>query len=793
METGEPSTSVVAASDDAAERPPPASGAADDEDVGDEEESAKLSSSQLDKIPLSCTIGSLSQSEKNFRTNEDDDDDDDGHGDRNDDDGDGDDGEKIRGDNKAAEEEAARKNLPDLVVNPYGNGVSSSGDDGGGRPSDPFSPMDYSGPATAEDTEPARPEDVYGIATKAIRNDDEDEDDDDGGGGGGGDGDDKRMTMSAPDDDVSSVQEADDGGSLDSSVVPSGGSSGLSSVGSSPLRPHDEDRDDMDDTGASEEDAAEMAQQQQMQQHESDKDGNDNDNDNDDDQYGFQSVKSDDAAAAEIEQDFDGDDDDDAYMASSLVRLSGDQKHDAIREKKKRTLAEASEDDDDDDDKGETRPAQQVMRGGGRGGMSKFEVMRRKRVALETTNTNDHDDDSSDDDSEESPQKRRTVRTQASKEASKIDALKRLARGGGKGRSSTKKLRFADEQDAEKKVTAATVTLLGSAQDGGLPQPGCYGQCCERARNDSLCRRMPVALGIAGSDGSKHLVEASRCFGEQLDLWKSCGTYPSSSGDSEEGGRSCPVDSICITHAHLGHVDGLGLFGREVIGAKELPVHCSVSFKHEGIEKNPTWRSMVEQGCIVPKGWDNTTEAASAVDEVTAFVPGSGQIYRDDNDDDSSEVTSKAGFIIRPIPVPHRAELSDTHALLFEGVPSGRRLLFLPDQDCWEKTLQAVGCASVREWLVEKLDVDIALLDGTFFNPQAELGNVRNVAEIPHPPVAETLVKLGKKSEDEGKDRRFIFCHLNHTNPLCNPISTERKLVEESGWEVAAEGDIFEL
>jgi len=782
METDE-STAATAVSDAAAaEGPPPASGAKNEKDavVDDEEEGSKLlSSSQLDKIPLSCTIGSLSQSEKNFRTNGDDDDGDDdavstgnsGNGNNGDDDK-----EKIRGDNEAAAaEEAASKNLPNLVVNPYGNGVSSSGRSA----SDPFSPMDYSGPATAEDTEPARPEDVYGIATKAIRNDDEDDVGDDDADAGGGDEDEAR------------VHEADDGGSLDSSAVPSGGSSGLSSVGSSsPLRPHDEDRDDMDDTGASEEDAAEVPPPEQMQP-ESDKDGSANDND--DDQYGFQSVKSDDAAVAEIEQDFDGDDDDDAYMASSLVRLSGDQKHDAIREKKKRTLAEAgADDDDDDDDKGETRPAQQVMRGGGRGGMSKFEVMKRKRVALETTNSHDHYDDSSDD-SEESPQKRRTVRTQASKEASKIDALKRLARGGGKGSSSTKKLRFADEQDAEKKVTAATVTLLGSAQDGGLPQPGCYGQCCERARNDSLCRRMPVALGIAGSDGSKHLVEASRCFGEQLDLWKSCGTYPSSSGDGEESGRSCPVDSICITHAHLGHVDGLGLFGREVIGAKELPVHCSVSFKHEGIEKNPAWSSMVEQGCIVPKVWDNKTEAASAADEISAFVPGSGEIYRDDNDDDSSEVSSKAGFIIRPIPVPHRAELSDTHALLFEGVPSGRRLLFLPDQDCWENTLQAVGCASVREWLVEKLDVDIALLDGTFFNPQAELGNVRNVAEIPHPPVAETLVKLGKKSEDEGKDRRFIFCHLNHTNPLCNPISTERKLVEESGWEVATEGDIFEL
>ena len=149
--------------------------------------------------------------------------------------------------------------------------------------------------------------------------------------------------------------------------------------------------------------------------------------------------------------------------------------------------------------------------------------------------------------------------------------------------------------------------------------------------------------------------------------------------------------------------------------------------------------------------------------------------------------------MINAIPIPHRAELSDTHALLLESTESGRRLLFLPDHDDWDQTLKAVGCASVQEWLVDKLDVDIALLDGTFFNPGSELGNVRNVAEIPHPPVAETLVKLGKKPGGEKKDRRFIFCHLNHTNPLCNPDSTERKLVEEAGWEIASEGDVFVL
>lgn len=741
--------------------------AVDEDEIVEEDEDGDddaPSSSQLDRIPLSSTIGALSQSEKGFRTNEDDDDVG-GNG----------------GDDSSQED--AEKNLPNLVVDPYGHPSARGGagvlDDAAThhRSSDPFTPLDYSGPATAEDTEPARPEEVYGLAVEVAASKG------------------KRFPESGAIDDenmAEDVEEAEDAGSLgfdasDVGSVPGGGSSGLS--GDEDEHGSDNDDDSLSSGGDRQRAGAASAE------------------DSDDLNVagaGVKSVHSTDAEKSVIDQDFD--EDDDFMGASSLVRLSGDQKHLAMRERK-RTVAEAGlsgsnvgsgsdgSDDhssaDDDDSADRPSPARQIiMRGGGRGGLSKFEVMKRKRVALETSHSNEQDEDTSDDsDAASSPEKRK-----AGREASKLDALRRLARGGGKGRSDTKRLRFLDESSRSAERSGrdtVTVTLLGTAQDGGLPQPGCYGPCCEWARNDPLRRRMPVALGITGRDGSKHLIEASRCLGEQIDLWKSCGTYPlRNNSDSEEVGtdRACPVDSVSITHAHLGHVDGLGLFGREVIGASTLPLHCSSSFKEDGIDGNPLWGAMVKQGCIVPKVWDNKS---------AAFVPGTGEAVsgegEDDDDDDMPEAASEVGFVIHPLPVPHRAELSDTHALLFEGVPSGRRLLFLPDHDSWDKTLEAVGCSSVREWLVDKLDVDIALLDGTFFNPQAELGNVRDIAEIPHPPVAETLVKLGKKEKGEEKDRRFIFCHLNHTNPLCNPGSTERKLVEESGWEVASEGDIFEL
>ena len=286
------------------------------------------------------------------------------------------------------------------------------------------------------------------------------------------------------------------------------------------------------------------------------------------------------------------------------------------------------------------------------------------------------------------------------------------------------------------------VTVLGTAQDGGVPQPGCARECCLRVRANDALRRYPVSLGIVGADGSTHLIEASRSLGEQFEIWHSV--------DPVEGS----LTSLSITHAHLGHVDGLGLFGKEAMGAKNLTLHCSESFAAL-IENNPPWHELRKQGAIVPNTWASNE----------SFEPSPG-----------------CGFTINPIPIPHRDELSDNHALLIEGV--GRNLLFMPDHDSWLETL---GGSTIRQWLSE-LNVDIALLDATFWDVD-ELPH-RDLSEITHPTVRESLEMLGGRMEGD-PDIRFL--HLNHTNPLCNPSSPEVAELESKGWALASEGDSFTL
>mgnify|MGYP006241161867 CR=1 FL=1 len=56
------------------------------------------------------------------------------------------------------------------------------------------------------------------------------------------------------------------------------------------------------------------------------------------------------------------------------------------------------------------------------------------------------------------------------------------------------------------------VTVLGIAQDGGHPQPGCLRPCCANITEPHY----PVSLGIRSSEGTNLLIEATRNLGDQF-------------------------------------------------------------------------------------------------------------------------------------------------------------------------------------------------------------------------------------------------------------------------------------
>jgi pyrroloquinoline quinone biosynthesis protein B len=273
--------------------------------------------------------------------------------------------------------------------------------------------------------------------------------------------------------------------------------------------------------------------------------------------------------------------------------------------------------------------------------------------------------------------------------------------------------------------------VLGIAQDGGMPHAGCKQPLCAEARSDSTKRLHVASLGLVDpAAGKRFLVDATPDFAEQMESL---------------GGRP---DGILLTHAHIGHYLGLAQLGREVLGARRIPVYCTPSMAMF-LRANKPWSRLVALENI-------------AIHEV---APG-------------SEVVLTENLRATPIRVPHRDEDSDTVAWLIRG-PS-RSILWLPDIDKWQKWDRSLAT------ILEDLSL-IAFVDGTFHSADEIPG--RSIAEIPHPLASETAEILAPAPQAKG---RVFVVHLNHTNRLLWDADA-RAALEARGLGVAKEGQRIPL
>jgi len=134
---------------------------------------------------------------------------------------------------------------------------------------------------------------------------------------------------------------------------------------------------------------------------------------------------------------------------------------------------------------------------------------------------------------------------------------------------------------------------------------------------------------------------------------------------------------------------------------------------------------------------------------------------------------------ITPLQVPHRDEFSETVGYKIAG--PNKSLLFIPDIDKWEK------------WETSIVDliktVDYAFLDASFYDGD-EL-NTRDISNIPHPFVVESMVLFENLALAEKK--KIYFIHFNHTNALLNFESEPFKTVLKNGYNIAQFGQQFDL
>lgn len=287
-------------------------------------------------------------------------------------------------------------------------------------------------------------------------------------------------------------------------------------------------------------------------------------------------------------------------------------------------------------------------------------------------------------------------------------------------------------------VTNQYITILGIAQDGGYPHIGCQKECCVNYYNGTNQRKSVVSLGLIDKENQqKWIFEATPDMHTQL-------------ADLEQNylKTATIINGVFLTHAHIGHYTGLMYFGREAYGKKDIPVFAMPKMKNY-LETNGPWSQLVSLQNIALKKLQN-----------------------------DSTIVLNNSLKVTPFLVPHRDEFSETVGYKIKG--NQKTALFIPDIDKWHKWEKNI--------IEEVKKVDYAFLDATFFK-DGEIN--RPVSEIPHPFISETIELF--KNEPLAIRNKVIFIHFNHTNPMLQENSNERKDMEKLGFKFASEGDTYGL
>jgi pyrroloquinoline quinone biosynthesis protein B len=289
-------------------------------------------------------------------------------------------------------------------------------------------------------------------------------------------------------------------------------------------------------------------------------------------------------------------------------------------------------------------------------------------------------------------------------------------------------------------VQKVSLVILGNVQDAGSPHMACTKDCCKDLFENPDPNRKVVSLGLVDPENQKnYLFEATPDFTSQV---KMLSDY---SGDTN---KQVP-DGIFLTHAHIGHYTGLMYLGKEAMNADKVPVFAMPRMKIF-LRENGPWSQLVANENILLRGIN-----------------------------DRFKITLTPNVRVEPFLVPHRDEYSETVGYIITG--PNKSALFIPDIDKWDK------------WETDIIEavskVDYAFLDGTFYDG-AEINN-RDISEIPHPFISESLESFKALSPDEKS--KIYFIHFNHTNPVLIEDSQQSQEILDAGFNIANYKDVFEL
>lgn len=281
------------------------------------------------------------------------------------------------------------------------------------------------------------------------------------------------------------------------------------------------------------------------------------------------------------------------------------------------------------------------------------------------------------------------------------------------------------------------IVVLGIAQDGGYPHLGCQKECCQAAWDKPEMKRFVVSLALVEPQSQRwFLFEAGPDMSDQIQYFR----------ELTRSKYNYLPDGIFVSHAHIGHYTGLMELGREAMNSDNVPVY-TLPRMADFLKKNGPWGQLVSLHNIA----------------LTKLNSG-------------SSINIAEGITVSLFEVPHRDEYSETAGY---RISTGyKNYLFIPDIDKWNKW--------ERDIIKEVNEVDVAFIDGTFYSGTELPG--RDMSEVPHPFIVETMALFNRESSDTKNKIKFI--HLNHSNPALYKTDI-LGLIEEKGFNVAVQGNNY--
>ncbi len=287
--------------------------------------------------------------------------------------------------------------------------------------------------------------------------------------------------------------------------------------------------------------------------------------------------------------------------------------------------------------------------------------------------------------------------------------------------------------------------VLGAAAGGGLPQWNCGCENCNLARRGEIPAQTQSSLAVTGNGVDWAVLNASPDIRQQLAATPAL--HPT-------GPRALPLRSVLLTNGDIDHVAGL-LTLREV---QPFTLFATAEI-HRVIAGNPIFAA------LRPEVVDRRTVALGEPFEL------------------ASGLTAELFPVPGKVPLYLEGETVETDLVGEQTV--GVALT------AGEATAYYIpGCALLSDDLRTRLDgAALVFFDGTLWTDdemqRAGVGT-KTGRRMGHMSISG---ENGSMAAFAGLDiGRKIYVHMNNTNPVLRPDSSERAEAEAAGWTIGQDG-----